>query len=241
MPGEAGYPRLSYIFECNQPSNNPRIQILPPRIPRANQPNLLRPRPMLNPFLTRDRRQNLVMPLKINQHLQTIPLGKTVNPAFPMIINPPHQISRHPHVQNAIPAIGHNINPSALLNGQPRLQHRHNQKFIRNDQTCQLPSCPAQPGIHVFLPGCQLPSSLRGLSNGAARRRNLCPLRPAKPAAAAAGIHDLLPEDCGEPPTKNRQLDKSTNYNPNKKQKDYFFSTSVLHRNTSFPAKIQIS
>jgi hypothetical protein len=55
------------------------------------------------------------MPLKINQHPHPINFAKPFNLPSPMLPHPPHQISRHPNIQNPIRPAAQNINPAAML------------------------------------------------------------------------------------------------------------------------------
>jgi hypothetical protein len=55
--------------------------------------------PVLDLLFARNGLANVFMPFKINQPVQTVPLGEPFDQPFPMFINAPDQVSGHAEIQ----------------------------------------------------------------------------------------------------------------------------------------------
>jgi hypothetical protein len=67
---------------------------------------------MLDVVFALDGVTDVVEPFEIDQSLQSIPLSEAFDESRAMLKYPTDQIIRHPDVQNAVRAIGQNINVS---------------------------------------------------------------------------------------------------------------------------------
>jgi hypothetical protein len=101
------------------PLNKPRIQILPPRIRRLDQRQLLHPAPRLDLLLPQDRPLHRPRHLKPHQQHAPIPRREPRHRPRPMLPGPPHQVRRHPHIDRPIPPARHHVNSRQPLPRQP--------------------------------------------------------------------------------------------------------------------------
>ena len=67
---------------------------------------------MLDVVLALDRGSNVVKSFEMDQSLQSIPFSKAFDEARPMLKHPTDKIARYPDIQDAVRAIGQNINVS---------------------------------------------------------------------------------------------------------------------------------
>ncbi len=65
---------------------------------------------MLDVFLTLNSVSDIVEPLKIDQSLQTVALGEAFDESRAMLEDTAHKIVGHADIQNAVWAIGQNVN-----------------------------------------------------------------------------------------------------------------------------------
>jgi len=65
---------------------------------------------MLDVVLALDRVSDVVKPFEIDQSLQSVPFSEAFDEARPMLKHPTDKITRYSDVQNAVRAIGQNVN-----------------------------------------------------------------------------------------------------------------------------------
>jgi len=89
-------------FPCKRHLCSPRLsQILPPRVPRLNERNLLRPCPAFQLFLATDRFMNVVKALVIDKSIAVIFTGESRYFAVLVFKSPALDAVRHPDVQRS--------------------------------------------------------------------------------------------------------------------------------------------
>jgi hypothetical protein len=86
--------------------------IVPFRIVDDNFSNLPRARPMLDIMLAVNRITNVVEPLKIDQSLQPMLFGETIDESGTMFEYTADKITCHANVQDAVGTVGQNVNVS---------------------------------------------------------------------------------------------------------------------------------
>ena len=64
---------------------------------------------MLDVVLALDRVSNVVKSFEIDQSLQSIPFSEAFDEARPMLKHPTDKIARYPDIQDAVRAIGQNV------------------------------------------------------------------------------------------------------------------------------------
>ena len=64
---------------------------------------------MFNVVLALDGIADIVEPFEIDQSLQSIPFSKAFDEARPMLKHPTDKIARYPDIQDAVRAIGQNV------------------------------------------------------------------------------------------------------------------------------------
>jgi hypothetical protein len=57
--------------------------------------------------------RDIVEPLEVNKHFQSVPLGKAIDKARTMLEYPTNEIARHADVQDAVSTVRQNVNPAA--------------------------------------------------------------------------------------------------------------------------------
>jgi hypothetical protein len=65
---------------------------------------------MLDVVFVLDRQPNVIESFKIDQALQSMPLCKAINESGPVFENATDEVVRHPDIQDAVRAIGQNVN-----------------------------------------------------------------------------------------------------------------------------------
>ena len=117
-------PSTSYLLLRNKPwmpatsagmtpSNERIVQINPFRIGRVDKTNLPGARPMLNRLFPLNCVSNIFKALCVDQSLQAVTFGKSINKPFPMFEGSSRQIARNASsIQYAVAPIGHEINPA---------------------------------------------------------------------------------------------------------------------------------
>src|SRR4051812_20801030 len=79
-----------------------RVQVIPLRVHCMNESDLPSPWPMLNRLLTLDRQTNVIERFVIDQQLQSVSLGKSVDQSFTVLICAARQIAGHTDVKYAV-------------------------------------------------------------------------------------------------------------------------------------------
>src|SRR5665213_910718 len=97
------------------------IQITPIRIVLLYQSNLPRPRPFLQPFLTVDRRFNVLKAFEINQTIHVIILGEAFGRTGFMFVHAPNEVVRHADVKRATNAASKDVDVEAARTHLPPL------------------------------------------------------------------------------------------------------------------------
>jgi hypothetical protein len=88
------------------------VQLLPFWIHVVNQSNLPRARPMLDCLFALDGGPDVVVPLVVDKHLQSVSFREAVNQTFAVLIGSGRQIARHAHVERAVPSVRHEVDPA---------------------------------------------------------------------------------------------------------------------------------
>src|SRR5262245_42610486 len=79
-----------------------------------DEPDLPRPRPVLDCLLALDGIANVVKVLVVDEALQSIALREPFDDAFAMLERAARQIARDAGIKNAIASIGHEVEPAAF-------------------------------------------------------------------------------------------------------------------------------
>ena len=90
------------------------VQIAPVRIFSDDKSELPGTRPMLDVFFSLERDADIVVPLDIDQPLQSIALRKALGHAFPVFPNAPREITRDTNVESTARSVRQDVEPSAL-------------------------------------------------------------------------------------------------------------------------------
>jgi hypothetical protein len=85
-------------------------EIFPIRICGDNRSDLPRARPMFDIVLALDGISNIIKFFEIDESLQSMALGKAFDESGAMFEYPPDEIVRHADIQDAVGAIGQNVN-----------------------------------------------------------------------------------------------------------------------------------
>jgi hypothetical protein len=88
------------------------VQIIPFGVGAIDEAHLPGAGPVLDGCLTLNGGSDIVEPLCINQPLQAVVFGKSVDQPFPMFVGSSRQVAGDTDVKDAVAPIGHEINPA---------------------------------------------------------------------------------------------------------------------------------
>jgi len=126
-------------------------QVLPRRVLRFDQMNLLLSPPALELFLARDRIANIAEDLVPDQTVNVVPCSKALEGVFPVLPHPPLEIVSDTHVELVRPA-GENVGRVAMLSHIAIVSLRRSAHLCARSQRAVTadPSTPAaQPRRHL--------------------------------------------------------------------------------------------
>src|SRR5579883_966070 len=129
-----------------------RGQITPLRIHLVNEPDLPRPRPVLDRLLALNGVADIVEALVVDQQLEPISFREPVNQSLSMLVGTRKQIARHTDVKDPVAPVGHEVDEAAPLHAAEHKDVDGRDKPGHDgSQSAHSSSCPAKAG-HPRLP-----------------------------------------------------------------------------------------
>src|SRR5579859_2779620 len=89
------------------------VEIAPGRIGFLYQPDLPRPRPLLQPLFAMDRVADVLERLGVNKPVHRVLPAERASDTFPVLKDASRYVARHPDVERAVRRRGHDVDPAA--------------------------------------------------------------------------------------------------------------------------------